>query len=248
MIPKDIGLFVGRYFQVLGVLSLASSALALMLGNQFNVNLTFLIFLWAAGHLKRHNETARKWTLRVTGALMAIVSMFPVFSAVPHRHTVHLMGWSVEDPAFWQMAAVTGAGWVVLGVPFGLLLTPQAQEEFGGVVWQFSLRKFFVVITLVALVSGAVGGVRRLYYVQVSQVRAVLDEYPEIDRVWIGTNDDVVLEVEKVFFTVNNRPGAIFQSGGIDYVGEAEFRRRLDQALRERREVELPDYAMPLDR
>jgi hypothetical protein len=130
-----------------------------------------------------------------------------------------------------------------------LLRTPQERQEFGVEKRQYNLGALFIVTTLVALVGGAViVGVRRFHYGQVNEVRAVLDDYPEIERVWIGTNDDVQLEVEEVFFTVENQPGAIFQSGGIDWVGETEFRRRLEEALRERREVELPDYATPLDR
>jgi hypothetical protein len=115
--------------------------------------------------------------------------------------------------------------------------------------WRYNLRGMFAATTFVGVVIGALlVGARWFYYVQVYAVREVLDVYPAIDRVWIGTNDDVQLEVEAVFFTVRDRPGVVFRSGGIDYVGEAEFRLRLDQALRERKAVELPDYVTPLER
>jgi hypothetical protein len=251
MVPKDVGLFVGRYFQVLGVLSLASSVLALILNDRFNVNLTFLLFFWVAGYLKRHNLTARKWTLRLTGAAtLGAIAIFISNSFEGLRGTHwNFLGWEIENPTLSQTAAVAGALLVLCGLPFALLLTPQAAREFGGIPVRFSLRKAFTWMTLLALFVGGITGVARLHhYQQVRRVRAVLAEYPQVDRVWIGTNDDVQLEVEEVYFTVDDQSGAIFRSGGIDYVGEAEFRRRVEQALRERREVELPGYVTPLAR
>lgn len=245
MIPKDVGKFVGSYFQVLGCLLVSWMALAWMLYDRLEFNITFVLLFWAGGPLKKHNPTARIWTLWFAGLAILVFVFLLVHSLIVGDHGARI---SLAQFSARQMAAVWGVILVGSGVPYGLLLTSQARREFGVEKWQYSLRTFFIVTTIVAAIGGVVGWARGLYHVQVRQARSVLDDYPEIERVWIGTNVDMVLEVEEIYFTVANQPGAVYHSGGIDYVGEGEFRRRLDRALRERRKVDLPDYVTPLDR
>jgi hypothetical protein len=107
---------------------------------------------------------------------------------------------------------------------------------------RFGLRSLFVLVTLFALFGGCIGWLRHAYYVQLRDVKAVLAEFPEIDRVWLGTNDDVQLEVELVYFSLKNQPGLILLSQGIDGATKPEFRRRLQEALQERQPVDLPSH------
>jgi hypothetical protein len=108
---------------------------------------------------------------------------------------------------------------------------------------RFGLRSMFVVVTIFALLAGGIGWLRYAYYVQVRKTKAVLAEFPQIDRVWFVTNDDVHLEVEIVYFSVTDQPGLILESLGIDHASKALFRQRLQEALRERVPVNLPSYA-----
>ena len=108
---------------------------------------------------------------------------------------------------------------------------------------RFGLRSLFLYVTVTAMFCAAIGSIRGCYYVQLRAVDAVLSEHPEIDRVWLSTNDDVELEVEEVYFSIVSEPGSIYRSDGIDTVSKAEFRTRLERALREKRPVQLPAYA-----
>lgn len=81
------------------------------------------------------------------------------------------------------------------------------------------------------------------YYVQLRTVESVIAEFPEIDRVWLSTNDDVTLEVEELWFSTFNQPRAVFEIHGIDGASKSEIRTRLRQALLERRPVTLPARA-----
>jgi hypothetical protein len=107
---------------------------------------------------------------------------------------------------------------------------------------RFCLRSLFLCVTATAIICAAVGSIRGCYYVQLRAVDGVLSEYPEIDRVWLITNDDVELEVEQVYFSTDAEPELIYRSDGIDTVSTLEFRTRLERALREKRPVELPTY------
>jgi hypothetical protein len=109
---------------------------------------------------------------------------------------------------------------------------------------QFSLRSLFVMTAIVAGFSYFIFWCRNFYYFQLQDVRAALAEHPEIDRVWFGTNDDVQLEVEQVYFSIKGQPDMTFYFDGIDYVGKREFRKRLERALMERQPVVRPDWVV----
>jgi hypothetical protein len=89
---------------------------------------------------------------------------------------------------------------------------------------RFGLRSMFVVVTIIALLGGCIGWLRYGYYVQVRAAKAVLAEFPEIDRVSFTTNDDVSLEVEGVYVSVKDSPGLILNCSGMDGSSKAEFR------------------------
>jgi hypothetical protein len=108
---------------------------------------------------------------------------------------------------------------------------------------RFKLRTVFLATALIAVACAAMTWILGLYYVQVRRVNAALSNYPEIDRVWFCTNDDVTLEVEQLYFSTVSEPQHIFMIDRIDGVSVFEIRRRLDRALRERRQVTLPRCA-----
>src|SRR5262245_35182022 len=107
---------------------------------------------------------------------------------------------------------------------------------------RFRLRTLFAGTAIIAVIAYGVYWVQDLYYYQLRDVRAVLNEYPEIDRVWLGTNDDVFFEVENVYFSTKDQPLSTFHCPGIDGASKSDFRKRLVRALEERRSVSLPNY------
>jgi hypothetical protein len=108
----------------------------------------------------------------------------------------------------------------------------------------FSLRSMFVITAIVAGFSYAVYWCNQAYYWQLYDVRDVLAEHPEIDRVWLGTNNDVDLEVEQVFFSLKGQPDLTYDSHRIDGQDKREFRKSLERALEERRPVVRPDWVV----
>ena len=109
---------------------------------------------------------------------------------------------------------------------------------------QFGLRSLFIVVTLAALFCGCIAWVRSFYYVQVRRVDSVLAEFPEIDKVWLFTNDDLTLEVEGIWFSTLGQPRVIYEvKGATDGASKAEIRSLLKQALAKRHPVQLPARA-----
>jgi hypothetical protein len=126
-----------------------------------------------------------------------------------------------------------------LGTAIGLTLV------FLG-LWLVTWRPFKGGIALLALTIPALCGglIHDGYYVQLHTVNSVLAEFPEIDKVWLSTNDDVTLEVEGLWFSTVDQPGAVFEiEHGIDGASQWQIRKWLRQALWERRPVKLPAHA-----
>jgi hypothetical protein len=109
--------------------------------------------------------------------------------------------------------------------------------------FQFSLRTLLVATACVAAVFGGISYLRELYLVQVRRIESVLAEFPEIDRVWLDTNDDVELEVEGLWFSTHDQPKAVFsiEGTGLDGASKPEIRKRLRRAILERTPTKLPE-------
>lgn len=126
-----------------------------------------------------------------------------------------------------------------MGTAIGLLLV------FLG-LWVVSQRLLKRGMALLALTIPALCGglLHDGYYVQLHTVDSVLAEFPEIDKVWLCTNDDVTLEVERLWFSTFDQPDAVFEvEHWIEVASEQEIREWLQQALVERRPVKLPARA-----
>ena len=96
---------------------------------------------------------------------------------------------------------------------------------------RFSLRSLFIITAIVAGFSYAVNWCNHAYYWQLNDVRDVLAEHPEIDRVWLETNNDVDLEVEQVYFSIKGQPDLTYDAHRIDGQDRREFRKHLERAL-----------------
>ena len=129
---RDIGKFVGRYFQVLAWLSIASMIISPIFFDSFHIDFSFILLFWAAGHLIRHNPTARRWTVGITGVSAAAIALMLGYAAIAGTDGMTVtFGTRVEDPPFWMIAGVAGVLLVLLATPLCLLLTPKARQEFG---------------------------------------------------------------------------------------------------------------------
>lgn len=130
---RDSGKFVGRYFQALAWLSIASMIVIPIFFDHIHIDLTFILLFWAAGHLIRHNSTARKWTLGLTGFCVATITLMLVYAMIAgtDEMTIRFGARIIENPSLWQVAGVAGVFIILAGLPLSLLLTPKAKREFG---------------------------------------------------------------------------------------------------------------------
>jgi len=111
--------------------------------------------------------------------------------------------------------------------------------------FQFSLKTLFVGTMCFAAVCAGLSWLRGLYLIQVRTVESVLAEFPEIDRVWLFTNDDVTLEVEGLWFSTIDQPNVVFEAEGmLDGASTSEIRALLQQALSKRQPTSLPARAI----
>ncbi|HEU4338438.1 MAG TPA: hypothetical protein VFS19_00080 [Planctomycetota bacterium] len=128
---KDIGNFVGRYYQVLGCVSISGILLDLIFNDRLHLDLTFLLWFWAGYHLRRHHPTARRWTLGVSGAGLGLLALGFAYAlaAGTEKMTVRL-GSEIKNPSLGQVAAALAIFAVIIGTPAALLMTRRAKREF----------------------------------------------------------------------------------------------------------------------
>jgi membrane associated rhomboid family serine protease len=128
---KDIGKFVGRYFQGLACVSIASMLSEPIFFDAMHIDFSFLFLLLAAEYLIKHHPTARKWTIGACGfILVSLAGMFIYAATAGTQRMFVLVGKRIEHPSLLQVAAVTSLLGLVFGLPLILLLTPQARKEF----------------------------------------------------------------------------------------------------------------------
>jgi hypothetical protein len=128
---NDIGKFVGRYFQVLGSLSVASMIITPIFFDSVHIDLSFIFLFWAAAYLIKHHPTARKWTIGVCGFVLAGLVAMLVYAAIAGTQGMTVtLGRRIEHPSMWHVALVACVLAALVGFPFALLLTPQGRREF----------------------------------------------------------------------------------------------------------------------
>lgn len=127
----DIGLIVGRYFQALGVLSLASMLFALVFG-QFYFDVSFVFLLWVGNALIRHSRVARTLTLIMVSLICIVGAAIIVAILVRGTKgvTTNFGPWVFTEPPI--ELAVCGLLIVITfaAFPLYMLLTKQAFAEF----------------------------------------------------------------------------------------------------------------------
>jgi hypothetical protein len=110
-------------------------------------------------------------------------------------------------------------------------------------------RDIFFAVMIVAVICGGVVWLHKLYYfmhyTQVRTVSSALADHPEIEKVWVCTNEDVELEIEKLYFSIADEPGVILKINGIDAASKSEIQQKLERAIRQQPSVDLPTYAEP---
>ncbi len=132
--PQNIGRFVGRYLQALGVLLLGTMIIEAV-GGSLRIDVTFLLFLLAGTALVLHSSLARKIVL--VGSAMTIGASI-VFAILARSLSsgggisVEVFGRPIAQQSAWVVALAIGLLFLSAAVPLGLLLTSQARREFGG--------------------------------------------------------------------------------------------------------------------
>ena len=128
----DVGRFVGRYFQVLAWVSITWMVVSLIFFDRLHIDFSFILLFWAASHLTRHNPTARKWTIGLTGFCVGLMALLLLYAAIAGTDGMTVtLGRRIENPSFLHVAVVGAISLALLGIPLGLLLTPKARREFG---------------------------------------------------------------------------------------------------------------------
>ena len=129
--PLDIGRFVGRYLQVLACLSLVSNIVDAVFFDQLNIDLSFVFLFWAGAYLIRHSTTARKWVVGVSGLAILVCLAIVVYAVAFGTEGIYVSLWRpIENPSLGQVWGVASFLGIIAGIPFVLLLTPQARREF----------------------------------------------------------------------------------------------------------------------
>lgn len=129
--PSDIGVFVGRYLKALGWLSIAGTILRAILFEALFIDLSFILYFWAGNHLIKHNPTARKWVIGMAGLVMVVLLGLTMHAAVAGTHGITLtVGRKTREPSLFEVELIGAILFALAGIPFVLLLTPQAGREF----------------------------------------------------------------------------------------------------------------------
>lgn len=141
----DTGRFVARYLQILGWLSITFMIAAPLLFSRLHVDLSFIFLFAAAGGLKRHSNTARKWVLFFGGAILFLASAMvgkAIFFGTADMF-ISLGGTKIRDPKLWQVIAGAIALMIVVAIPFFILLSSRARRQFGVDVYKspFAVRQ-----------------------------------------------------------------------------------------------------------
>lgn len=137
----DTGRFVARYLQILGWLSIASMIVAPLAFRRIHFDLSFIFLFAAAGGLKRHSNTARKWVLFFGGGIL-FLALAMVVKAIFFGTAgmfISLGGMRIRDPKLWQVIAGAIPLMIVAAIPFFILLSPRARRQFGVIVYKSPL-------------------------------------------------------------------------------------------------------------
>jgi uncharacterized membrane protein YhfC len=127
----DTGRFTARYLQALAGLSIAWMIVGPFITHSFNLDLSFIFLLWAASAVRRHSPLARKWVLIVCGFGLILCGLLVVQSfAIGTTHITVNFFRPIHNPSRWQVLGVSFVIAIVTGIPFCILLSHKARQQF----------------------------------------------------------------------------------------------------------------------
>lgn len=130
--PRDIGKFVGRYFQSLAIVSIALMVLSAILLRFAYLDLTPIFLFWMAAYLIQHSSTARKWAIGVCALYVVTAAAVCMYGAFAGTGRIALMVGrdNILHPSMLAVVALSSITALIFGIPLALLLTPQGRREF----------------------------------------------------------------------------------------------------------------------
>lgn len=106
-------------------------AVRLMFFDSLHIDLTILFYFWAGASLIRHSPTVRKWVIGFSGLMVFASLALALWAvAVGTEGMTVTIGRTIDNPPVGYVIGVAIILTIVAGVPFVLLLTSQAREEF----------------------------------------------------------------------------------------------------------------------
>ena len=129
---KNAGTFTGNYFRIFGYASLVCMLVAMLYNHFININLSFILFIWAGSELAKHNPKARTWVMR-----LCLICMLALITTCCYVHfmaiekiSVDLFGILLDDIQAWLFYTTLCIFFVACLVPFIILLGSKARHEF----------------------------------------------------------------------------------------------------------------------
>ena len=121
-------IIIGKYYRLLGWLSLSSAIyglISLFWTNTFHFDLTFIIWFWLGSALIKGSNTARKWAIGIS----VIYTIPTVLFLATGTGQANLALNTYKAPRFEFYAIALGL-FILIGVPGLLLLLPKAKRQF----------------------------------------------------------------------------------------------------------------------
>ena len=129
---KDVGNAVGRYLQVLGWSCIIWMVVEPFVFDNLRIDLMPFFAIWAGAELRRHNPTARKWTLAISGLYLVFIAFSILYVSLRGLQGIHVrIGALIKDPTPLQMAIAAASMALLAAFPFVALMTRRARAEFG---------------------------------------------------------------------------------------------------------------------
>lgn len=128
----DTGWFVAWYLRVLALVSIGLTVGALILRGSFNIDLSPILFFWAASALKRRSNAARKWVLGIGWFTLGVIGLGTCLVVLRGTEGMTLSyGFGkVQNPKIWQVAAFMVPFVAVVAVPVMVLMSERARRQF----------------------------------------------------------------------------------------------------------------------
>lgn len=136
---KDIGKIVGIYFYISGILGIILMIINLRITGNINIPLSSLVSFVAGYFLYNHNMKARKTVIVLSGIMMLLqfsIFIYLTIQGIPEGADIRLGGAAgIEITELINgkyIPTLVAVSIIIPGIPFFLLRTKKAKEEFKG--------------------------------------------------------------------------------------------------------------------